>query len=229
MKLLASDFDDTIFFKGNEKLIEKNVSTIKKFVDAGNKFCIITGRNYPNLKRRVDQYKIPYHYLICEDGAKLFHENDIDFHTTYLEKEEVEKVVEILKNEKWHFYLDDGFKEINDYNNCVKVVIDCIDETEKNYIVDFIKKRCDVHIYASRRHVNIIHKSVNKKVALDELLNEEKIDANDLYVIGDSDNDYEMINSFKGAIIKKHHPKLNNLDKKEYEYFYQYVEELMKD
>lgn len=228
MKILASDFDHTIYFGDNEELNQKNVEAIKKFVAAGNKFCIITGRNYPSLKKRVDQYKIPYNYLVCEDGAKLFKEDDC-FETTYLDKNDAEKVVEYLQHEKWNFYLDDGYGVIDDFNNCVKIVVDCVDEEEKKEIVDYVRKRVPVHIYASRRHVNVIEKDVNKKVALDHLMEHENININDIYVIGDNDNDYEMLSSYQGAIIKKHHKILDDLGKKEYEYFYQYVEELMEN
>ena len=228
MKILASDFDLTIYFGDNEELNQKNVEAIRKFVSQGNLFCIITGRNYPSLKRRVDQYKIPYDYLICEDGAKLFKKDEC-FETTYLDKKYAKKVVEFLQKEKWNYTLDDGFGPINSFDNCVKIVVDCSDEDEKKHIVDSIKEHIPVHIYASRIHVNVIEKNVNKKNALNHLLEKEGFDEKQLYVIGDSDNDYEMIDSFNGAIIKKHHPKLNNIGKKEYEYFYQYIEELMKD
>ena len=38
-----------------------------------------------------------------------------------------------------------------------------------------------------------------------------------------------MLKSFKGAVIKKHHPKLNELGKKEFDTLKDFIEELMKD
>ena len=72
MKILASDFDETIFYLDKKEQTIKNIEAIRKFVDLGNIFCIITGRNYSDLKILIDKYKIPYTYLICEDGAKIF-------------------------------------------------------------------------------------------------------------------------------------------------------------
>ena len=38
-----------------------------------------------------------------------------------------------------------------------------------------------------------------------------------------------MLKAFNGGVIKKHHSKLNDLDKKEYETLSDYIEELMKN
>ena len=50
-----------------------------------------------------------------------------------------------------------------------------------------------------------------------------------IYVIGDNDNDYEMLESFNGGVIKKHHKVLDGLNKKEYNTLGDYIEELMKN
>ena len=57
----------------------------------------------------------------------------------------------------------------------------------------------------------------------------EKLNYNLLRVIGDNDNDYEMLNSFPGGVIKEHHKILNELHKKEYIELNNYIEELMNN
>ena len=57
----------------------------------------------------------------------------------------------------------------------------------------------------------------------------ENITKDNMYVIGDDINDYEMLHEFNGAIMKEHHPKLSSLQKKEYTYFYEYIEELINN
>jgi hydroxymethylpyrimidine pyrophosphatase-like HAD family hydrolase len=112
-------------------------------------------------------------------------------------------------------------------SDCVKIVVNCIDEKEKERIVQLVKDNIDVHIYASRTHVNIIEKSVNKEHALKRLFNIENLDYNKLYVIGDNDNDYEMLKTFNGAVIKEHHTKLNELKKEEYNELNEYIDKLL--
>ena len=227
MKILASDFDNTIYYLDNPEQNKKNVEAIQKFVSYGNIFCIITGRNYTDLKLLLEENHIPYSYLVCEDGAKIFNNMDYCIETVLLEREEIEKVIPILEENHCDYYLDDGYNETKNYDDCVKIVINCKEESEKDRMVQIIKEKCDIHIYASRFHVNIIHKSVNKENALKKLFNLEKLNYNLLYVIGDNDNDYEMLKSFNGGVIKKHNKILDELNKKEYETLSDYIEELM--
>lgn len=229
MKILASDFDDTIYFLEDEQKTKNNIEAIKSFVNSGNIFCIITGRNYTDLKVLLNEYSIPYTYLICEDGAKIFNNVDYCLDTILLSRQEIEKVIPILEKNNCDFYLDDGYNKTTNYDDCVKIVINCQEKQKKESIVKFIKEQSNVHIYASRTHINIINESVNKENALKRLFNLENLNYNLLHVIGDNDNDYEMLKTFSGAIIKKHHPKLDELNKKEYENLRDYIEELMQN
>ena len=229
MKILASDFDDTIYLEKDLDTTTNNISKIQNFVRNGNIFCIITGRNYTDLKPYLEKYNIPYSYLICEDGAKIFNNMDYCLETVYLDKETIEKIIPLLEKHTSDYYLDDGYNQTLNYNDCVKIVVNCTDEKQKEEIVKKVKEKVPCHIYASRIHVNIIEKSVNKENALKKLINLEKLNIYDIHVIGDNDNDYEMLKTFPGAVIKKHHKKLDELNKKEYDTLSDYIEELMKD
>jgi hypothetical protein len=227
MKILASDFDDTIFFLDDEEKTNNNISKIREFVRRGNIFCIITGRNYTDLKLLLNKYNIPYSYLICEDGAKIFNNTDYCLDTTYLKKDEIEKTIKVLEENNCNYYLDDGYNETTNYNDCVKIVVNSTNEEEKEKLIKLVKEKINIHIYASRFHINIIDKSVNKEHALEKLLNLEHLNYDLVHVVGDNDNDYEMLKKFPGAVIKKHHHKLDSLNKKEYETLKDYIEELM--
>lgn len=227
MKILASDFDNTIYYLDDPEKNKKNIESIRKFVSYGNIFCIITGRNYTDLKLLLQENNIPYSYLVCEDGAKIFNNMDYCIETVLLEREEIEKVIPILEENHCDYYLDDGYNQTTNMDDCVKIVINCEKEEEKERMVQIIKEKCDIHIYASRFHINIIHKSVNKENALKKLFNLEKLNYNLLHVIGDNDNDYEMLKTFEGGVIKKHNKILDELNKKEYDTLSDYIEELM--
>ena len=89
--------------------------------------------------------------------------------------------------------------------------------------------KLDVYAYISTEHINIVDKSVNKLNSLKTLFNLEQLDLRDLYVIGNEVNDLEMLKYFDGAVMKNHSEKLDSLEKKEFEYLYQYIEELRKN
>ena len=227
MKILASDFDNTIYYLDDKEKNKKNVAAIKKFISQGNIFCIITGRNYSDLKILLNENDIPYSYLICEDGAKIFTNMDYCIDTILLDRKTIEQIIPILEENNCDYYLDDGYNKTEYLDDVVKIVVNCTDEQEKNRIVQVVKEKVNIHIYASRTHVNIINKTVNKENALKKLFNLEELNFDLLSVIGDNDNDYEMLKAFKGAVIKKHHPILDELNKDEYETLSDYIESLM--
>lgn len=229
MKILASDFDDTIYFEDDVEKSIKNIKAIKEFVSFGNSFCIITGRNYSDVKLLLNEYNIPYTYLICEDGAKIFNNMDYCIDTIYMDKELIKEIINILEEYNYDYYLDDGYNKTNNINDCVKVVVNCSEKDKQVEIVNKIKENIKVYVYASKYHINIVNFSVNKANALKRLLNIENLSYNNLHVIGDNSNDYEMVKNFSGAIMKKHHSLLNDLGKKEYNELSDYINDLLKD
>lgn len=226
MKILASDFDNTLYIK-EEEIFRKNLAAIKKFIQEGNLFCIITGRSYTSIKKVLNEYQVSYSYLICEDGAKIFDNVDYCIDTTMLSKEEIEKVQEIFKNNNSECLLEDGYNITNNINDCVKVLAKYNDKNLANKIVLELQEKTNTYSYVSREHINIISNKIDKEKALKKLSEIENIHNNNIYVIGDDINDYEMLKSFNGAIMKKHHQKLDELSKKEYENLFEYVEELI--
>ena len=69
MKVLASDFDGTLFFKDETPTIrEKDIEAIKKFQAAGNKFGICTGRHLRGILD-VTKNKIDFDFYILNSGC----------------------------------------------------------------------------------------------------------------------------------------------------------------
>ena len=228
MKVLASDFDLTLYVDDLE-IIKKNVMAIRYFMKNGNLFGIITGRNYSDIKVLLNQYDIPYHYLICQDGAKLFDSMDYCFSTVSLSREDIVRIVPVLEEYHFDYYLDDGYNETTNMDDCVKVVgVIGNRREEAQKVVDILIKE-GFYAYLSMYYINILDSSVNKKNALEKLLVHADCYKEDLYVIGDSVNDLEMLTSFQGAIMKNHSKELDHLGKKSYNTLYEYIEELERN
>ncbi len=227
MQIIASDFDNTLYFIEDEEKNKNNINAINNFIKLGNIFIIITGRNYSDLKYFLNKYNIPYSYLVCDDGAKIFNNKDECLNTIKLGIKTINEVIPILEKEKADYYLDDGYSKTNNKNECVKIVINCIDEEDKKKKVNLIKNE-DIHIYASRTHVNIINKKVNKEEALRKLFKLENLDYNSLNVIGDNDNDYLMLKAFNGGVIKQHNKILDELNKDEFITLEEFIEKVIE-
>ena len=228
MKVLASDFDLTLYVDDLE-IVKKNVMAIRYFMKNGNLFGIITGRNYSDIKVLLNQYDIPYHYLICQDGAKLFDSMDYCFSTVSLSREDIVRIVPVLEEYHFDYYLDDGYNETTNMDDCVNVVgVIGNRREEAQKVVDILIKE-GFYAYLSMYYINILDSSVNKKNALEKLLVHADCYKEDLYVIGDSVNDLEMLTSFQGAIMKNHSKELDHLGKKSYNTLYEYIEELERN
>ncbi|MBE6157465.1 MAG: HAD-IIB family hydrolase [Firmicutes bacterium] len=228
MKILASDFDKTLYIDDTNKL-KMNIESIKKFISNGNIFCIITGRNYSDLKLLLNKYNIPYSYLICQDGAKIYNNVDYCINTISLDSDIVKRLMEVLDNKNCDYFLDDGYNETTNINDCVKIAIKYNDKEKAEELLNEIKSKFDLYIYLSTEHINIVNSEVNKSNSIKKLLELENLNKNDVYVIGDEVNDLEMLKHFKGAIMKNHGEVLDNINKDEYEYLYEYIEELSKN
>ena len=84
-----------------------------------------------------------------------------------------------------------------------------------------------MYAYASRKHINVNNPINNKKEAIQRLMEIANLNKEDIYVIGDDINDYEMLEYFKGAIINKHNPILDELNLPKFETISDYIEEIL--
>ena len=69
MKIAASDFDGTLFV--DNAIAESDLASIVEWRAAGNKFGIVTGRNYSMLTPPLTRFKPELDYLICSNGAAI--------------------------------------------------------------------------------------------------------------------------------------------------------------
>lgn len=229
MKIIASDFDNTIYFEEDLNKSKNNIEAIKKFIKEGNLFCIITGRTYMEIKQELTRLELPYSYLICGDGALIFDNFDYCLKHTKMEKEHVERAVEILKENGYEPYLEDGYNITTNTEDCIKVAaVYTKDKKDGVRVAELINDELPVYAYASRFHVNVNSILNNKRDALLNLAKIININPKDFNVIGDSINDYEMLTEFNGATVENHNIILDKLNLKEYKTLADFIEELCK-
>lgn len=75
MKLIASDFDGTIFI--DEKIKTEDIKAIRDFQDKGNLFGIVTGRTYHSLFVLIEG-KMDPDFVIANNGSHIFAKNGKD-------------------------------------------------------------------------------------------------------------------------------------------------------
>lgn len=200
MKLLVSDYDGT--FKTDAKNIKLNVEAIEEFRKSGNHFVIATGRNFDSIKEETTQYKIPYDYLITNDGAIVFDGFDTMLHA-FGEKHEV------------LFNLQKGL-EARGYKPKVYTVPNSDKIIELEIILKPFEKFIDMNSFL-RANPEIMQSTVqvrlnkyiffkqksNKCEALKKLLELQNLKYELITTVGNDSNDLEMLRDFKGYKMKK--------------------------
>ncbi len=207
-KVLVVDFDRTLFINNSDML--NNINSINKFRENGNIFIIATGRTYNSLKKEIDKYNIEYDYLILNHGSlvikkdksTLFHykiDKNILFDiTNYLSKYKPKSVM-------YSYYTEDT----NDINNpdISKITIGFQKdiETFKKVMMDVVKKYNNkLNIYFTQNYeIEIISKETNKSKAIDLLMKKANFKKENIYTIGDSYTDIDMINDYNGSCMEK--------------------------
>ena len=227
--ILASDFDDTLF-TNDINIVNKNIESINKFRNLGNLFVIITGRGI-SIRKCIEDYNIPYDYLICENGAMIFDKNNNVISSTYLDIKDIDTIKNIIKRDNLKFILDTGDKYIEDinYNNnsLVSIFIDRKTTNDSEKILEEILSSTNTYSYLSTNWINIVNKSINKMKAINILDNylESKYK---IFAIGDAINDIDMIVKYNGGVMTNHEKELDKLENKNYDTLSDYIEELIK-
>lgn len=67
--IVISDFDNTLYPHFDDELFRQNLEAVKKFRQAGDLFCLASGRNILSLERTWPEYNDYLDYIILENGA----------------------------------------------------------------------------------------------------------------------------------------------------------------
>lgn len=206
MICLVSDFDGTLY----DDNFLNNLKSVRKFMNDNNIFVIATGRTFQNIKTKTQELNIPYDYLICSDGAAIYDKGDNLIYNKYLDKKIKEDIIQDLKNDKRvkTIMLDDNNDLISNIEvDTSRILVKTYNDFDYADIINQLRQTYRLlKIYKSPNWINISYET--KDVAISYL--EKIISPSKLYVVGDSDNDIEMIEKYDGYIMKKNNSCVNN-------------------
>lgn len=199
--LLVSDFDGT-FAKGN---LKKSIQATIQFRKRGNLFVIATGRSYPGIITILKEKQIPYDYLICNDGGKIFDQAGNEIYSTTFSQENGKKILEFLTKdvEIELVQTDSGYhygKQIEDGICTIRAFPKVPNNAKKLLKLQTLFPHN--HVYLSAKSFHFLPKKSGKKSAILILSTKLNLKEEQIYTIGDSDNDFEMIQGFQGNTIK---------------------------
>ncbi|MDD2203419.1 MAG: HAD-IIB family hydrolase [Bacilli bacterium] len=231
MKLLATDFDNTLF---NKKDYHKNIKYINKFVDEGNLFVIVTGRYFDSLLKDIEGLNLKYSYLICNDGGIIFDRNLNILYRKDIPHNIANEIADIYNNSSClsDWYIDTGTAITKDKTATVNGLIGRFNDVEKakKLLSEIKEKYKEVDGYLSDKWINVTEKTVNKGSGIKELLYILKINESNVYTIGDDVNDISMSDyNFNSYSMSNSIIELKSKTMRSYNSVYELVMDILKD
>ena len=233
MKILASDFDNTLFFhvKGFNK---GDLEAIKRFQSEGHKFGVCTGRSYEGILRPSKHIDIHYDFYILLSGTLIL---DEDGHTIFEKRIAGNTAKAIMKKYRvfttivyddhmkcLFFHFKDTIKRLLKRPFHTSILLhpdDLKPETINAFSLHFTSSKqayqcCqeinetygdEVIAFQNRVHVDIAAKGCSKGEGLRIIENYYHASKEDIYGIGDSWNDMPLLTQAAHSFTFDYAPK----------------------
>lgn len=242
MKLFVTDYDNTLYV--NDEEIKEAIKELERIRKKDFKVVISTGRSIPSIKKEVIKHNIPFDYLSCADGSLIYDNNYNLLKEHHMDKEIIKEIPNLVKNityEEIQYSYDTGYENYLDLSkniSSVNIVIfeNCYNNEMRKRWID-LQKRFPTYNYLNYKHFYSVTKSylyylciknkdVSKSKGIEFLANHLNINKEDIYVIGDSDNDYEMIRDFNGVCVTNSTDQIKQVSKCVYKKISDFLKEL---
>jgi len=229
-KMIVSDYDDTFYI--NDEDIINNVNMVNNFMKK-NIFVIATGRSYFDFKRKKDMYNINYNYLILNHGATILFNNEI------IENKIIDNKIkaQLIKDLEFdHSVNSFSCSELEsrlsfEVNDLTKIHIEYINKEIAikvyNKLINKYSNYLNIFLVMKNKALEIVSNKTNKAIAISKIRDLEKIDQNDIYVIGDSYNDIEMIKKYKGFSMINSVDDVSKISLKQYSSVSDFIKEVL--
>ena len=208
MKLLVSDYDGTINFHG--KINKEDYISLQRFYEEGNILMISSSRSFLSLYSEMLKYNIPFSLLCCNNGNAIFKDNKL-IDVNNLTKKELLDMYDIFTsfptNSKFIKY--EAFGNIVIDNPLYVKTILSQETAFESYNEQFIEKSLATDYYLNE---GIIFSNRRQKdYAVRTVMRNYNIDKQNVYTIGDGDNDYEMLEGYNGYTFPWQSSKVKQL------------------
>ena len=199
MKLLVSDYDKTIEVEGifrKDHIPKGTISGIEKFMNDGNLFMIATARPYESIMYEVERYGIPYNFISSLNGC-IVHDNNKEVvyskDTISLNLKKLRKLYSCIEK----------IETIKDKDKVLYYTFKTKLFTSSKRLIQRLESRgFDVQSWLMNTY-SIAHAESNKVDSIEFIQERYNISDSDVIVVGDSNDDLQMIEDyFSYGIIK---------------------------
>lgn len=228
MKILISDLDNDIVLNGKEQ-----IESIKRFTREGNIFICATDKAINYIADHLSLMDINIEYFICNDGAAIFDKYYNIIYRKDMRSDVVRPIINMLKDDDniLETFIDTTHGFVSDTEKCANGIVARPFDKEKAEVLlnKIVLKYPSVHGHVNDNWLNIIDIEVNKKTAIEYLIDNYHLNKDDIYVLGQGVNDLEMVENFKSYVLKDSKEDLKKFAIKEVENISELVDILLED
>jgi len=235
IKVVVSDLDGTLL-NPQHKISEYTKTTFQELHNQGYLIVVATGRHHLDAMGIIEKLEVPV-YLVSSNGARIHSPNkeqlfafnldsdvvknalnvEIDPEiTVVLFKENVwqtnkwnEKLNAFQEELKYHPELVD-YKELDDFS-AIKIFFSCSDHEKLVKLKDAILANSSEHLhhaFSLPTCLEFMDKSVDKAVAIEQVLEKEGFTLAEAMTFGDGFNDVQMLASAGKGLIMGNAPAM---------------------
>lgn len=199
IKVLISDYDFT-FYTGEEE-IKENVKKTEEFKRTGNIFVIATARDPKSIREKLEKYNIQCDYVISYLGGVI--EKDEEYiYVCYLKENVVNRIDKIISKYDNLEIIPMSIKESPKVDEIIGYKIICENQETLYNIAEEFKDDEYVWCRVIENELYINNKVHTKVTAINELIEKCDFSKEQIYTVGDFDDDLEMLLNFNGYRMK---------------------------
>ena len=211
MKVLASDFDGTLFFH-DKGFKEEDIEKIKEFQQKGHLFGICSGRSLKGIQVQIDP-RIQLDFYIISSGAQIL-DKDLNMISQHIiDKNVVIKIISFI-HEKMaidiegvhhRFSLNRDHPRIDDdillssieelKEDVISFSLHLSSEKEAKKYTDWLNGFKDIHEFKNKKDIDITKTGISKGTGIQEIKKYYHIEDHCFAGIGDALNDLPMLQS----------------------------------
>lgn len=219
MKLLASDFDNTLWFRDHMK--ENDVKAIHQFQQDGHLFGVCTGRCLHGITIPSQPYHLDYDFYILLSGALILNKDKEIILEKKIPITLVQEIFDFLNQKDMSIVCQDTMYKIyqTKQRDIHGVYIDSLNELKTDTVSAFSfhydaneielaslatkrinKKYGDIiEAYQNNQHIDLAAKGCSKGHGMKIIQEYFQLSMNDVYGIGDSWNDLPMLDAIENG------------------------------
>lgn len=198
MKLVVSDLDGTLLFRGEKEIGKVSANAIDYILSEGAAFAVASGRSYVELKHLLSRWENEI-YFFPSDGAIGIYRGE----TLFSDPVGAFSSDEFAAHGKYAVYLKSENlplirKYMSSYRNHVVRISDFSEIDAPVYkIADYTHKGDNglSAVYKSREMTEYVMQNVNKARAAKKLMSLLDISEENIIAFGDGENDLELFKS----------------------------------